>query len=138
MLRLGLKAHWKAVLFIDRYLSGEAVFAPADENSGYKAPFLQQIDGILRQERIAIGTRAAEERRRNFEEAVVGFGKAEAIQEAGRCLDCQCKSCVKDCEFLKMYGFPKSPAKCFCDRLGGRVPDCLLMQYLRFLCEGLS
>ena len=113
-----LAAGRKAALFIDRYLSGETDTVHADENRGYDTPFLQQIHGIPQQERIVISTRPIEERQGNFEEAITGWGSAEAIQEAGRCLDCRCNSCVKDCEFLKMHGFPKSIAQRFHDRLG--------------------
>lgn len=38
----------------------------------------------------------------------LGYSTAEARQEAGRCLQCQCLECVKACVFLEHYrGYPK-------------------------------
>jgi glutamate synthase (NADPH/NADH) small chain len=37
-----------------------------------------------------------------------GYTQAEAVEEAGRCLSCQCMECVKACEYLAHYGsYPK-------------------------------
>jgi NADPH-dependent glutamate synthase beta subunit-like oxidoreductase len=40
--------------------------------------------------------------------AEAGYTRAEAVQEAQRCIQCQCLECVKVCEYLKQYGsYPK-------------------------------
>ena len=41
-----------------------------------------------------------------------GYTLDEAVQEAGRCIDCQCMVCVDHCVYLKEYkGYPKSYAR---------------------------
>ena len=41
-----------------------------------------------------------------------GYTDAEAIQEAGRCLLCQCLECVKVCKYLEAFGaYPKKYAR---------------------------
>lgn len=41
-----------------------------------------------------------------------GFTAAEARQEAGRCLDCQCLECVRHCVYLAEHdGYPKTYAR---------------------------
>ena len=40
------------------------------------------------------------------------FSRREAIEEAGRCLDCQCLECVKNCVYLADHdGYPKTYAR---------------------------
>ncbi len=39
------------------------------------------------------------------------LAETEATAEAGRCLDCHCGLCVKDCEFLSKHGTPKDLAR---------------------------
>ena len=43
-------------------------------------------------------------RRNNFQEVELGFTEKAAKKEAERCLQCECKLCVKNCEFLNAVG----------------------------------
>lgn len=41
-----------------------------------------------------------------------GYTRQEALEEAGRCIDCQCLECVRHCVYLKENGgYPKSYAR---------------------------
>jgi len=41
-----------------------------------------------------------------------GFSREEAVEEAGRCIDCQCLECVRHCVYLAEYGsYPKAYAR---------------------------
>ncbi|HEY8875794.1 MAG TPA: 4Fe-4S dicluster domain-containing protein, partial [Desulfosporosinus sp.] len=38
-----------------------------------------------------------------------GYTPEEAVQEASRCLNCQCLECVKGCKYMEHYGsYPKN------------------------------
>lgn len=43
------------------------------------------------------------ERVNNFEEVSLGYTKEEAMKEAGRCIQCECRLCMKECMMLKEY-----------------------------------
>ncbi len=103
----------RAAFFLDRYLRGEAAEALPDEGHHYETPFLKPITGITTRERVPAATIAVPERQGNFRETTVGFNEPDALREAGRCLDCQCRACVTDCEFLKKYGLPRELAGTF-------------------------
>jgi glutamate synthase (NADPH/NADH) small chain len=56
----------------------------------------------------------------------------EAVEEAKRCLDCQCGLCVENCEFLTSYcRSPKELAR----RIKGGVEDALKMVYSCNVCS---
>jgi glutamate synthase (NADPH/NADH) small chain len=49
------------------------------------------------QERTAMPEQAPAERVRNFDEVAMGYGEADALVEAERCLDCADQPCVRGC-----------------------------------------
>ncbi len=55
-------------------------------------------------------------RMRTFAEVDLGFAEEEAVQEASRCLKCECRLCVKECLMLQEYS-PDCPKKLFKDAL---------------------
>lgn len=58
----------------------------------------------------------------------------EVLEEAARCLDCECGLCVKDCEFLaKHCSSPKELARRI--RAGVGVPETLAMAYSCNVCS---
>lgn len=44
-----------------------------------------------------------EKRVNNFDEVALGYTKEEAIKEADRCRQCECRLCMKECMMLKEY-----------------------------------
>ncbi len=58
----------------------------------------------------------------------------EALEEAARCLDCECGLCVKDCEFLAKYcSSPKDIARRI--MAGLEVPETVKMAYSCNVCS---
>jgi glutamate synthase (NADPH) small chain len=58
----------------------------------------------------------------------------EALEEAARCLDCECGLCVKDCEFLAKYcSSPKDIARRI--TAGLEVPETVKMAYSCNVCS---
>ena len=51
----------------------------------------------VRKEAVPISKQKAEVRRRNFNEVALGYTKAEALEEANRCLECQKPQCIQGC-----------------------------------------
>jgi len=51
----------------------------------------------MKKEAIKVQEKAAAVRTNNFEEVVMGFAEEEAIQEAGRCLQCKNPACILGC-----------------------------------------
>ena len=52
-----------------------------------------------------------EERKNNFKEVELTFSKEQALKESNRCLECECKLCMKEC--LMLPEFTTSPKKLF-------------------------
>ena len=51
----------------------------------------------LSNQKTPMPTRSAEERRRSFDEVTLGYTAEQAIEEAGRCLQCKHKPCTEGC-----------------------------------------
>lgn len=51
----------------------------------------------LSQNKVPMPTRSAEERRRDFYEVATGYTAEQAMEEAGRCLQCKHKPCTQGC-----------------------------------------
>jgi NADPH-dependent glutamate synthase beta subunit-like oxidoreductase/Fe-S oxidoreductase len=101
----------EAAISIDLYLSGE------DLIEGRPEP-LERIkevpkEGVEKKERAAIHHIDPSKRDRNTE-IELSFDRNTAIEEAKRCLVCECKECMKECEFLRRFcESPKGFAKSF-------------------------
>lgn len=94
-----LAAGRKVAISIDRYLQGKDMILDRDEGSK-ESKLVVDINGIPPKERMPM-LALPPIRRNNFQEVELGFTKKAAIQEAERCLQCECKLCIKNCEFLK-------------------------------------
>jgi len=84
----------EAALSIDQYLRGEAVSGPAQ-------PFCTKI-GRLQPEELSqalIGAEAAS-RRDPAGDSTAGFDPAEAVEQAARCLHCDCRK-LQDCKLRR-------------------------------------
>ena len=84
-----------AALSIDRWLQGASLTANREKAGGVATTLFTRIDGVKPIPGTPVG-------------AATGYTEAEALQEAGRCLQCECRECVKACEYLAHYGaYPK-------------------------------
>ncbi len=90
----------RAALSIERYIQRVSLTASRANEGAYESCLYTNSDGLA----TLPVTPAADAR--------AGYNKAEAAQEAGRCLQCECLECVKVCEYLAHFGsYPKKYAR---------------------------
>lgn len=86
----------KAGVSIDRYLQGVSLTASREGEGSLTTRLFVNTNGIPSLPTV------------QMKDELEGYTSEEAIQEAGRCLNCQCLECVKACRFMQEYGsYPK-------------------------------
>ena len=86
----------RAAISIDRFLQKVSLTASRINEGSYTTRLFTNTQGIPPRPAVPAGLPAG------------GYGRAEAAQEAQRCLLCECMECVKVCEYLRHYGrYPK-------------------------------
>jgi NADPH-dependent glutamate synthase beta subunit-like oxidoreductase len=86
----------KAAISIDRYLQGVSLTASREGEGVYETKLFVNTKGTAPLPVVPMSDKLR------------GYTSEEALQEAGRCLDCQCLECVKACKYLENYGsYPK-------------------------------
>lgn len=89
----------KAVQSMERLFQGASLSAGREKEGPYPSRLYTSVKGI----RPAPAEPVPEP---------AGYGLAQAVREAGRCLLCQCLECVKACVFMEHYkGYPKKLAR---------------------------
>ena len=96
-----IEAGKQSAISIHRFLNGENLREGRGKGWTFHKP---GISGVSRLPRVRMRKMAEKSRAGSFEEAALGFSEEEALAESGRCLSCECKVCVKNCEFLSHYG----------------------------------
>ncbi|MBW2143637.1 MAG: FAD-dependent oxidoreductase [Deltaproteobacteria bacterium] len=90
----------EAAISIDLYLSGEDII------EGRPKPIerIKEVskEGVDKKPRAVIPHIDPSKRDRNTE-IELSFDRNTAIEEAKRCLVCECKQCMKECEFLRRF-----------------------------------
>ena len=112
----------KAAESIDRYLTGRDLCENREFEGAYETKLETQIDPAdTNPPRVRTSMLPPGERVLSFAEADRGFDEAQARQEASRCLQCECKLCMKECEMLN--DFTGCPGELFQNILakGGQV-----------------
>ncbi len=94
----------KAAISVDRYLKGEDMFADRE----YEGTFETWLETELKENdedlpRVKTSQMDPKERIKSFEEVDLGFTEEQAINEASRCLKCECKLCMSECVMLGDY-----------------------------------
>jgi len=85
-----------AVLSIERFLQKASLSANRDQQGPFKTRLFTSTVGIEPAAAIAMA------------QPQQGYAREEAIEEAKRCLHCECLECVKVCEYLAHYkAYPK-------------------------------
>ncbi len=92
----------KAAISIDRYLKGEDLYEDREHEGSYETWLDKEVEEPEK-ERVEIEMIPVEERKGNFKEVEQAFAPERAEEEAERCLQCECKDCVAECEFLDEY-----------------------------------
>ncbi len=86
----------RAATSIDRYLQNVSLTASRDKEGPYTTRLYTSLEDILPAP--AIEPAAPDQ----------GYTRTEAVQEAQRCIQCECMECVKVCAYLEHYGsYPK-------------------------------
>lgn len=102
----------RAAQSLDRFLKGENLTKDRDLNdtSSYDTKLKREIDWeSIKERRVNIPEISIDKREKNFNEVSLGYTKEQALFEANRCRQCECKLCMKECMMLKEYtSCPKS------------------------------
>ena len=89
---------------IDLFLREQAAAGPSASGQPKASRLAVSTDGIERKKRQVMDVLPVPERRLNFREVELGYTPDQAQAEADRCLECQCRQCATECEFLKREG----------------------------------
>lgn len=123
----------KAAISIDRYLRGEDLSEGRQGEGTQESRLKVSLEGVAQKERAVEQALPLAERKANFREVELGLTREQAREEAERCLSCECKLCVKDCEFLRQYcETPKELAEKF---KAGYFRENPVVPYSCNLCE---
>ncbi len=82
---------------IKRYIEGNDLSVGREWEGPYETNLEMETGGFARQKRCSFHTLSMEKREGTFNEINLGLEKREAIDEAGRCLSCECHSCERVC-----------------------------------------
>ena len=84
-----------AAVSIDRYIQRVSLTASRTNEGSYESCLYTNTEGVLP---LPVTSKKGS-----------GYTAAEAAAEAGRCLQCECLECVKECEYLAAFGgYPKT------------------------------
>ena len=90
----------RAAVSIDRFLQNVSLTAVRENEGPYTSALFTSTQGIAPLP--AVVPQSGRQ----------GYSREEAMEEASRCMDCQCLECVKNCEFLAHYqAYPKKYAR---------------------------
>ena len=82
---------------IDRYLSGENLIEGRKEIRNRPLEVRPIPRGIIRRRRLAMPVTKPKQRKKNFDEILLGYSEDLAVEEAKRCLNCSiCGYCIEN------------------------------------------
>ncbi|WP_432407779.1 FAD-dependent oxidoreductase [Wukongibacter sp. M2B1] len=94
----------KAAISVDRYFRGQDLTEDRDNEGSYKTWLRTELkEDEADFPRVKTTQINPLVRVTSFEEVDLGFTEKDAIKEASRCLKCECKLCMKECEMLGDY-----------------------------------
>jgi glutamate synthase (NADPH) small chain len=97
--RQAAEGRWAATS-IDRFLQGVSVTAGREKEGPYATRLFTSLKNILPTARIEPA------------DPLGGYSSEKAVEEAGRCLQCECLECVKVCAYLERFGaYPRKYAR---------------------------
>jgi len=96
----------KAAISVNRFLAGKDLKADRDFTTEYD--FKSELDIPLPEDvkdlpRMHTKMLTPEERKHSFVECDLGYDGEAAIEESSRCLNCECKECMKECIMLNDF-----------------------------------
>ena len=84
----------KAAKSIEKYFKGEPLNVGREGEEVYESKLLVETYGTPKESRAPMAMLVPEKRRGNFNEVELGLSREQAIREAKRCLQCDCKICI--------------------------------------------
>ncbi|KXZ40433.1 NADPH-dependent glutamate synthase beta chain [Alkalithermobacter thermoalcaliphilus JW-YL-7 = DSM 7308] len=123
----------KAAISIDRYLNN--IDLKADRDFKYEWAYETKLEiplpeGTEDKQRLHTNMRPAQERKKDFEQCDLGFTEDQAIEEASRCLKCECKLCMRECVMMNEFG------SCPKEILEGLAKEGKMEALLAYSCNG--
>ncbi|MCU0602598.1 MAG: heterodisulfide reductase-related iron-sulfur binding cluster [Desulfobacterales bacterium] len=93
------QGRWAATS-IDRFLQNVSPSAGREKDGPYETRLFTSLEGVEPLPKVAAADPES------------GYSPAEAVAEAGRCLQCECLECVKVCAYLERFGaYPRKYAR---------------------------
>ncbi|OGN98458.1 MAG: hypothetical protein A2Y58_04960 [Chloroflexi bacterium RBG_13_51_52] len=89
-----LAAGRKAAISIDKYLKGEPLDTGRDGEAVFESKLIVDTWGIVQESRASMPVLPVAQRKGNFKEVETGLTREKAINEAKRCLSCDCRICI--------------------------------------------
>ncbi|RKD29021.1 FAD-dependent oxidoreductase [Thermohalobacter berrensis] len=93
----------KAATSVDRFLKGEDMYKDREFEGTYETWLEKDVEGEEDLPRVETRKVDPKERVKSFTEVDLGFTEEQAKEEASRCLQCECKLCMKECEMLNDF-----------------------------------
>ncbi|MFW5811796.1 MAG: FAD-dependent oxidoreductase, partial [Alkalispirochaetaceae bacterium] len=94
----------KAAITLDRLFKGEDIQVSRDKERAYESKLETEIpEDTPRRDRVKTAKKPGIARVSDFSEYDFGITEAQALEEAGGCLKCECLKCVKECEMLSEF-----------------------------------
>lgn len=97
----------KAAKSMDLFLKGLDLRADRDFEKEWSYETKLDIplpEGTEDRQRLHTNVRPAQERKQDFMQSDLGFTESQAVLEASRCLECECKLCMKECIMMNDFG----------------------------------
>lgn len=97
----------KAAITVDRYLNnidlteGRCLKEEWSYETELDVPLPEDVEDLPR---VHTRLRSPEERKLDFNEADLGYTEEQAVKEASRCLECECKMCMSECVMMNEFG----------------------------------
>jgi NADPH-dependent glutamate synthase beta subunit-like oxidoreductase len=89
-----LAAGRKAAKSIEKYFKGEDLKKGREGEDIYESKLLVDTYGVAKENRASMPELQVDKRKGNFKEVELGLSREQAVREAKRCLQCDCKICI--------------------------------------------
>lgn len=122
----------KAAKSMDLFLKGQDLRADRDFKLEWSYETKLEVplpEGTEDEQRLHTNMRPAQERRKDFNQSDLGFTEEQAVEEASRCLTCECKLCMKECIMMNDFGI------CPKDIVEGLVKDGNMEALIAYSCN---
>ena len=122
----------KAAISIDNFLNEKDLLADRNLKTEWVYETKLNVplpEGTKDVARVHTNMRPAAERKLDFDQSDLGFSEEDAVKEASRCLECQCKLCMKECVMMNDFG------SCPKDMMETLVNDSKMEALLAYSCN---